>query len=136
MKFKKIIIALLVLFATISCNTTSSKEVSVENSTPSKSNKNSAVATSIPKVLFGKWFTPHAAMLHIVFKEDHTFVFNNSDEKGNDKLETGTFTFQKNEIILTKSDKTIEKFTFQKGKDGDTNYYLQNEEHYMVKSDE
>ncbi len=133
---KKFLIALLVLFATISCNTTPSKEVSVENSTTSESNNNSAVAASIPKELFGKWFTPHAAMLNITFNKDLTFVFNNSDEKGNDKLETGTFTFQKNEIVLTKSDNTIEKFTFQKGKDGDTNYYLQNEEHYMVKSDE
>ena len=133
---KKILIALLVLFATISCNTTPSKEVSVENSTPSKSNKNSAINISIPKELFGKWFTPHAAMLNITFNKDLTFVFNNSDEKGDDKLETGTFTFQNDEIVLTKSDKSIEKFTFQKGKDGDTNYYLQNAEHYMVKSDE
>lgn len=133
---KKILIALLVLFVTYSCNTTSSKKASVEDSTFSKSNKNSAIKISIPKELFGKWFTPHAAMLNITLNKDLTFVFNNSDEKGNDKLETGTFTFQNDEIVLTKSDKTIEKFTFQKGKDGDTNYYLQNEAHYMVKSDE
>ncbi len=133
---KKILIALLVLFATFSCNTTSSKKASIEKSSPSKSNKNSVINISIPKELFGKWFTPHAAMLNITFNKDLTFVFNNSDEKGNDKLETGTFTYQNDEIVLTKSDKTIEKFTFQKGKDGDTNYYLQNEAHYMVKSDE
>lgn len=134
---KTILIIVLITVTTISCNRNNDFTNKVENSSRiSKSNIIKSVDESIPKALFGKWFTPHAAMLHIVFKEDHTFVFNNSDEKGNDKLETGTFTFQKNEIVLTKSDKTIEKFTFQQGVDGDTNYYLQNEEHYMVKSDE
>jgi len=90
----------------------------------------------IPIEVFGKWFTPHAAMLNIVFKKDMTFVFNNSDDKGNDKLELGTFTFTNNEIVLYKTDKTTEKFTFQKGLDGDPNYYLQNEANYMVKSDQ
>lgn len=124
------------MFITISCNTNSSKDASVENGNTAKSKTMKSINESIPKALFGKWFTPHAAMLNITFKEDQTFIFNNSDEKGNDKLEKGVFTFKNNKIVLTKSDKTIEKFTFQKGKDGDTNYYLQNEEHYMVKSEE
>lgn len=134
---KSILIFLLVSWVTISCNTNTNSSKKMNSSTTSKNTiMHQEVKKALPKTLLGKWFTPHAAMLHIVFNEDHTFVFANSDEKGNEKLETGTFTFLNNEIVLKKSDKTIEKFTFKKGENGDTNYYLQNEVHYMVKSED
>jgi len=134
---KSILIFLFVSLFTFSCTTNTNSSKKINSSTTSKNKvTHQEVKNRLPKTLLGKWFTPHAAMLHIVFYENHTFVFANSDEKGNEKLETGTFTFLNNEIVLKKSDKTIEKFTFKKGENGDTNYYLQNEVHYMVKSED
>ncbi len=73
--------------------------------------------------------------MKIQFRSDGTYTFYDSDSLGNDKTYNGTFTLNDTLVVISKENNVTEKFSFKQGDKGDSNFYLKNEVHYMVKSE-
>ncbi len=89
------------------------------------------------QLLIGHWFIPHSATVYIDFTADGRFVFQDYNEKTQaEETLSGTYSLSKGVLQLQYDDRTGQKFTFSRGKDGDDNYYItKGRDYYFVKGD-
>lgn len=84
--------------------------------------------------LAGEWFTPHAAFVKIVLKDNGSFDFFNYDSVSSRVVcIEGKYEKDKNKIILLFQDKNQINLSISCDEVG--NYYLKNEDFYFVKND-
>lgn len=81
----------------------------------------------------GEWFTPHAAFVKIILKDNGSFDFFNYDSvAGREVCLEGKYEKNQNKIILLFQDKKQINLSLSCDEIG--NYYLINEDFYFVKS--
>lgn len=82
----------------------------------------------------GEWFTPHAAFVKIILKDNGSFDFFNYDSvAGREVCLEGKYEKNQNKIILLFQDKKQINLSLSCDEIG--NYYLINEDYYFVKGD-
>jgi hypothetical protein len=91
----------------------------------------------VAKNLIGCWFIPHNAIVHILFKKDGTFEFNDYNSKSQkDEILTGRFDINAKEdrLTLLYNNRPKQRFSFKPGEYPDDNYYIRNAAgYYFVK---
>jgi hypothetical protein len=85
------------------------------------------------KKLLGYWYKPKT-LENIRFHQNNTFVYNEYDSASNkSQTFTGTYKLDRPVVTLTFADKTTQTLTFDKGMEGNKNYYLKKAEAYFIK---
>jgi hypothetical protein len=93
-----------------------------------------AVSSPESESFTGEWFTPHAAFVKIILKDNGSFDFFNYDSvAGREVCLEGKYEKNQNKIILLFQDKKQINLSLSCDEIG--NYYLINEDFYFVKSD-
>lgn len=113
-------------------------ESSIENIKATLNNLQSAsISVEDYKVeeLIGCWFVPHSATINIKFERNGRFKFNdyNSQLQVEETLR-GSWELSGSSLSLLYDDRPKQNFQFHKGKNGDTNYYIEKSGYYFVKS--
>lgn len=87
------------------------------------------------EVVVGDWFTPHAAFIRILLKENGSFEFFDYDTvSGHEVCLKGMYGKSNDTVVLSFQDSSQMVLSLLCDEMG--NYYLINESHYFVKSDQ
>lgn len=89
------------------------------------------------EILIGCWFIPHSASINIKFDRNGRFKFNDYNNNASNETEIlrGNWQLNNEQLTLLYDDRPKQTFRIFKGKNNDSNYYIEKKDYYFVKGE-